>query len=508
MRLLEAKGINIAFSGTQVLHDINFSLDAGEINCLCGENGAGKSTLVKVLSGIYAHYSGEILIDGKAVQIKTPTDAVRHGIYAVQQHRDLAPTLNAVENIFLCNEKFHDRRSRRIDFSAMRRAAEGFIDKFGVKINLDVPVRDLKVSEQGIIAICKALARESRILLIDEASAPLDDSERLALYDSLQKLAAEGCGIVYITHHLDEVFRIGTKVTVLRDGFNADVFTMEALDHQKLIASMTGNVALYRREIDKIAPLPSEIALEVEHLSAEGLQDISFYVRKGEVLGIAGLEGSGKKLIAHCCFGLKSHQGGTIRKNGNYISPKTPIEAIRHNIGLVPDHRKETGLVLCKNVMENLIIVRINKTKMRFVGKRWSEKLARQYVDALRIRSSGLSQLVEYLSGGNQQKVLVAKWLGAEVDVLFLLEPTEGIDVGARADLYAIFHKIAAEGKSIVIITSDIDELMEMSHRIITMGEGRIINEYPIQEADKKQILTDILLAGKGVSPGREVAHA
>ncbi len=497
MKLLEAKGINISFSGTQILHDVDFQVNAGEINCLCGENGAGKSTLVKILSGINAHYTGDVFVEGKLVNLNTPMDAVRHGIYAVQQHRDLAPTLNAIENIFLCNEKYLRNSRQRFDFASMRDEAKKHIARFGVKINLDVPVRDLKVSEQGIIAICKALAHQSKILLIDEASAPLDDVERTVLYEALQQLALEGCGIVYITHHLDEVFRIGTSVTVLRDGYNADRFLIKDLDQTKLISSMTGNVKLYSRKERVETSAIGDIALEVEHLSAHGLEDVNFHVRKGEVLGIAGLEGSGKKLLAHCCFGFMRYYEGVIRKDGRVIKPRSPIQAIQNNIGLVPDNRKEAGLVLCRNLPENIIITNINKYKKIFINMRWAVRLTHKYVKDLRIKCSSISQLLEYLSGGNQQKVLVAKWLNAEVDVLFMIEPTEGIDVGARADLYAIFHKIVAEGKSIIIATSDIDELMEMSDRILTMGEGRIINEYPIDKASKQQILTDILLVSQ-----------
>ncbi len=497
MKLLEARGVNISFSGTQILHDVDFSIDAGEINCLCGENGAGKSTLVKVLSGINTHYTGEVLVEGKPVRITSPAEAVRCGIYAVQQHRDLAPTLNAVENIFLCNEKYKSNSRQRFDFAAMKAEAKEYIGKFGVEINLDVPVRDLKVSEQGIIAICKALARKSRILLIDEASAPLDDKERVALYEALQRLAAEGCGIVYITHHLDEVFRIGTSITVLRDGYNADWFRVEDATQKQLIASMTGNENLFSGQRGGKNAKLGETALEVEHLSAPGLYDVSFSVRKGEVLGIAGLEGSGKKMLAQCCFGFMRYHQGTIRKNGKPVTLRSPIHAIQHNIGLVPDNRKEAGLVLCKDLQDNVIITNINKYKKHFVSMRQAEKLTRGYINDMRIKCSGCTQFVEYLSGGNQQKVLVAKWMNAEVDVLFMIEPTEGIDVGARADLYDIFRRYAAEGNAIVIATSDIDELMEMSDRIITMGQGRIINEYPIEKADKQQILTDILLAAE-----------
>ena len=246
--LLEAKNIDISFSGIQVLFDVNYQLNAGEIDCLLGENGAGKTTLIKIFTGINSEYTGQLYIDGEPIEIRSPRDAIKNGIYAVQQHRDLAPSLDAVENMFLGNEIFIGDSKQKLDFKKMRELAKEYIARFGVDINLEVPVRTLKLSEQGVIAICKALVAESRILIIDEASAPLDDSERIVLYDSLQRLAKEGKGIVYITHHLDEVFRIGDTITVLRDGKNAAKFKTSEVDKMKLVESMTGNVELYSRE--------------------------------------------------------------------------------------------------------------------------------------------------------------------------------------------------------------------------------------------------------------------
>ncbi|NLA80727.1 MAG: sugar ABC transporter ATP-binding protein, partial [Chloroflexi bacterium] len=279
----------------------------------------------------------------------------------------------------------------------------------------------------------------------------------------------------------------------LRDGYNADTFQINELTQQKLIASMTGNVQLYSRQGANRA-LPDQYVLEIKNLSAEGLEDINLRVRKGEVLGIAGLEGSGKKLLAYCCFGLMKYKSGLIKKNGAPVVLHSPIQAIRHNIGLVPDDRKEMGLALSKNVTENTIVTRINKNRMTLISNRWANRETSNYVRSLGIKCTSIAQLVEYLSGGNQQKVLVAKWLLAQMDILFLIEPTEGIDVGARADLYGIFRKLSEEGKTLVIATSDIDELLEMSDRIITMGIGRNLNEDRVENADKKRILADILM--------------
>ena len=497
MSLLEAKNLCISFSGTKILHDVNFEINEHEINCLCGENGAGKSTLVKILSGVHPHYTGQIFMNGEEVSIRSPHDASSLGIYAIHQHRDLAPDLNAVENMFLCNETYIGKGKQRFDFEKMRERAKELISKFEVEINLDIPVQDLSVSEQGIVAICKALASDSKLLLIDEASAPLDDAERLTLYKTLRLLVEEGKGIVYITHHLDEVFRIGDSVTVLRDGYNVAKYAIADLDKSKLIASMTGDAKVYSREKMCAGDWIGDKVLEVRNLSSEGLYDINLYARKGEILGIAGLEGSGKKTLALNCFGFKKYSKGEILKSDKVLNLKNPLDAIKNNIGLVPDNRKETGLVLCRNISDNIIIASINKLKQRIVLNSWKTNIAKDFIRQLRIKCTSPSQLVEYLSGGNQQKVLVSKWIHAGVDVLFMIEPTEGIDVGARADLYGRIREIVKEGKTVIIITSDIDELLELSDRIITMAEGKIVNEYPIEVAEKQTILTDILLKHK-----------
>ncbi len=493
MALLEVKNLSISFSGIEILHDIDFSIEAGEINCLCGENGAGKSTLVKVLSGIYSDYTGEIYFQGEKISLLMPTDSVKKGIFAVQQHRDLAPSLNAIENMFLSNEIYVGKSKQRLDFKKMRALAKEYINKFNIDINLDMPVKDLKVSEQGVIAICKALVRDCKLLLIDEASAPLDDEERRALYASLQNLAKEGTAIVYITHHLDEIFRIGNTVTVLRDGRNAGKFLVSEIDKPKLIAAMTGDVKLYSRSLEQSKVLSDENVLEVRNLTVKGLNNVSLTVKRGEILGIAGLEGSGKNLIALSCFAYHKIQDGEIILKNKKVHLKSPIDAIRNNIGMVPDNRKEAGLVLSKDISDNIIITYLNKYNQQLISTAETTKIARNYINKVRIKCVGPSQLVEYLSGGNQQKVLVSKWLQSNVDVLFMNEPTEGIDVAARADLYQIFRELAQEGKAIIITTSDIDELLELSDRIITMASGEIVNEYSIEQADKQVILADIL---------------
>ncbi len=510
MELLRTRDINIGFFGVQVLFDVNFELQAGEIHCLCGENGAGKSTLVKILTGIYSHYTGEVSLAGRVVRVASARVAREHGIFAVQQHRDLVPTLNAVENIFLGAELTHPPggrpagrpagRRQRLDFPAMREQARRLSAGFEVELNLDRPVSQLRLSEQGIVAICKALAADSKILLIDEASAPLDNTERQTLYRILEQLAAEGKGIVYISHHLDEIFRIGRRVTVLRNGQVVTTVGVKDIDYDGLIAAMTGQKKLYQRAQRAAAPRAGAL-LELRRVSNDRLHEVSLGLGRGEILGVAGLEGSAKDEIARVIYGLAAFREGEMLWDGKPFRPADSLEAIRGGVGLVPTDRKNSGLVTCRSVAENIVLSAINKAGRFQVAPAWVRRVAQANIRRLGIRASGVGQLVEYLSGGNQQKVLLSKWLEADADLLLLVEPTEGIDVGTRAELYAIFRQLAAAGKSLLVFTSDIDELLALSDRILTMVEGRIVGEYDAARADKTAILNDILVkAGRGTA--------
>ena len=505
MDLLELKGIDISFSGIQILFNVDFHLQSTEIHCICGENGAGKSTLVKILTGIYSHYTGEIKVCSKPVVIQNPRIARQLGIYAVQQHRDLVPTLNAVENIFMGNEIFKKGRGKQLlDFAKMRERSEQLVSKFGISIDLDVAVGSLKVSEQCIIAICKALAAESRILIIDEASAPLDNAERQILYTTLRMLRDEGKGIIYITHHLEEVFNIGDRITVLRNGENVITARTSELNKESLIHAMTGDAKIYDRRFTSMSNKNSETpVITFDSVSSKFLKEINFRVFKGEIVGFAGLEGSHKHEIARTALGLEKYSKGSIVYNGKAINIRHPIDAIRAGIGLVPTDRKNAGLITCRSVAENIILSSMNRFKMNILNSKWIREAVTKNIRSLGIKTSGMGQLVEYLSGGNQQKVLISKWLEAKVDLLFLIEPTEGIDVGARSDLYKIFRELSSRGKTLIIFTSDIDELMVLSDRIYAMVNGRIIREFDdVNKADKQTILTAILTKYKSEEAG------
>ncbi len=500
MALLQTRDINIGFFGVQVLFDVDFDLAAGEIHCLCGENGAGKSTLVKILTGIYTHYSGEVLIEGRVVRIASARIARASGIFAVQQHRDLVPTLSAVENIFMGNEIRKEGRGQQLDFPAMREAARKLAGRFEVDLDLECPVSKLRVSEQGIVAICKALASQSKVLLIDEASAPLDNTERQTLYRILQQLRDDGKAILYISHHLDEVFHIGQRVTVLRNGRVVCTVAVKDIDYDGLIGAMTGSKRLYQRAAKAAAfDAGQRPLLEFRGVGSPHLQGVSFSLNRGEILGFAGLEGSHKDEIARVIYGLSDYTRGEVLFDGQPFRPAEPLRAIRSGVGLVPTDRKNAGLVTCRSVAENVILAAINKAGRALVAPSWIRRVAQANVRRLGIKTSGVAQLAEYLSGGNQQKVLLSKWLEADADLLLLLEPTEGIDVGTRAELYEIFRGLAGQGKSLLLFTSDIDELLVLCDRILTLSEGRVVREYSAEAAGKNEILSDILKKQEGV---------
>jgi ABC-type sugar transport system ATPase subunit len=496
--LLDMKKICKSFFGVQVLFDVDIQLKAGEIHCLVGENGAGKSTLIKVLCGLYKDYTGEVIVDGKPVLMTTAQKSREAGIFAVQQHRDLVPTLNAVENVFLGN--YILKKNGSIDIKAMHNKTEEYLRIFGISIDLDVPVSQLKVSEQEIIAICKATASDGKIFLIDEASAPLDNYERTILYDLLRKLRDEGKGIIYISHHLEEIFAIGDRVTVLRNG--AHVCTQNTADtnRDELIYAMTGNKKLYCRSSHKLAaPGDEEVPVfQFESVCNKDVKNITFSIYKGEVIGFAGLEGSGKQQVADLMFGLSRPQSGSIKYKGKSANFSYPLKAIRNDIGYVPTERKVQGLVSCRSVAENMMLAMVNKRKRPFVGQGWVNRMTLQSVRDLSIKIASTSQLVEYLSGGNQQKVLLAKWMQTNMDVLLCVEPTEGVDVGARADIYRLLREMSSEGKTIIIFSSDIDELLTLCDRIFTMSQGWLTSEFEAECTEKIEVLTSILKKQEG----------
>lgn len=488
--LLEAKNVSKSFPGVKALDKINFELKTGELHCLVGENGAGKTTFVKILSGAYPDYDGEIYLKGNKVEILNPLQAFKYGIAAVQQHRDLVPTMTGVENIFLGVEKI---KGGFINLDEEYNKAKAITDRFDKNINLSIPVRFLTVAEQEIIAIAKALLRRPIILILDEATAPLDRNERKVLFEVLNEIKKEGeIGIIFISHHIEELFEIGDRVTVFKDGRLVGTRNIEDLTVNDVIRMMIGREK--REKYSKTKMKIGEEILRLENISVlTSLYDVNINVRRGEVVGIAGRIGSNKEKIAEVIFGLLEISSGEIHFKGKKLLVDTPSRAIKNGIGLLPIDRREEGLVISRGVMENIVLTWINKLEKLFSSMGTLRSKSREFVEKLEIKATSINQRVEYLSGGNQQKVVLAKWLAADADLLVLLEPTEGIDVKTRWEIYQILEDLAESGKGILVISSDLDELLTICDRIIVMRDGRVIEIVEGERMEKEYIFEKIV---------------
>ena len=472
--LLKADKITKEFPGVKALDSIDFELRKGELHCLVGENGAGKTTFIKVLYGAYPDYEGQIVLDGEDVRITHPLQAQELGIAAIQQHRDLVPTLSGSENIFLGMER---TKGIFVDEKAQYERAREVVDRFDKTIDLNIPVQYLKVAEQEIIAIAKALVRKHQILILDEATAPLDRNERQILFDVLKEMKREDdVGIIFISHHIGELFEIGDRVTVFKDGMLVATEDIEKVDVNEVIRLMIGEEERKRYQKQKVER--GEKLLNIANLTVPGLiKGVSLNVRRGEIVGVAGRLGANKSIVAEVIFGLREKSQGEIIFNGGLLDVKHPRDAIRKGIGLLPIDRRDEGLILCRNVSENVILAWLNKVKKAFLSILFLNIKTKEYVDKLAIKTTSLSQRVEYLSGGNQQKVVMSKWLNANSDLLILLEPTEGIDVQTRWDIYSILEELARSGKGILLISSDLEEIVAVSDRVYVMREGEIVDE-------------------------------
>ena len=485
--LLEMRGIAKSFPGVKALRGVSLSLRPGEVLALLGENGAGKSTLMKVLGGAHRADEGEILIDGRATAFHSPHDSRRAGIAVIYQEFNLIPGLTACENIFLGQEKtragFIAQRDER------RRAAELF-QRLGVEIDLDAPCRRLTTAQQQLVEIAKALAFEARVIVMDEPSAALTAHEVERLFDIIRDLKKHGIGVIYISHRLDEIFTIADRVTFLRDGANVGQRPIDQLTRNGMIEMMVG------RELkDEFPKRTAEIGaprLEVRGLRAgRAVRDVSFAVRRGEIVALTGLVGAGRTETVRLIFGADAREAGEIRLDGNTLAIRNPREAIAAGIGLLTEDRKLQGLVLGHSVRENFGLPNLDRLSSRGfvqIGRERGE--FGRYVDTLKIKVPHQEQRAGNLSGGNQQKVVLAKWLARNCDVLIFDEPTRGIDVGAKYEIYLLMNELAAQGKAIVMISSELPEVLGMADRILVMHEGRVTGELAdARRATQEQIM-------------------
>ena len=485
--VLEMLNIRKAFPGVVALDDVSFDLVRGEVHVMLGENGAGKSTLMKILSGAYQKTTGRILIEGNEVDIGNPRDARQLGISTIYQELNLIPHLSAAENIFLGREPA--RAAGFIDRAAIHRAAAGILNELGVAFDPRTRVSQLGIAQQQMVEIAKALSLEARILIMDEPTSALTEREIAELFTRIRTLRAAGVSIVYISHRLEELFEIGDRVTVLRDGKHVGTHSIQDISRQGLIRLMVNRDLT--SQFPKVSAERGEEALRVENLNRNGaLHDISFSLRRGEVLGVAGLLGSGRTELARAIFGVDKIDSGRIFIKGELRSIGRPRDAINLGVGFLTEDRKTQGLVQLLSVRENICLPSVDRFSSHgFVSAGEETRAASRYVADLRIKTSSVDQRVLFLSGGTQQKVVLSKWLCCEAEVFIFDEPTRGIDVGSKAEIYQLMNELTASGVAIIMISSELPEILGMSDRILVMHRGRIAGEFSAEEATQEKIL-------------------
>ncbi len=509
--LLEMKNIVKLFPGVRALDNVNLKVEEGEVHALVGENGAGKSTLMNVLSGIYPYgsYEGDILYNGEVCQFKTIKDSEAKGIVIIHQELALVPYLSIGENMFLGNERGN---KARIDWDETYHRADELLRQVGLTESSHTLIKDIGVGKQQLVEIAKALAKNVKLLILDEPTASLNESDSQKLLDLMLEFKKQGMTSIIISHKLNEISYVADKITVIRDGSTIETLTkgVDDFSEARIIKGMVGRDLSDR--FPKRTPHIGEVAMEVKdwtvyHPIYEGrkvVDNVNFNVRKGEVVGISGLMGAGRTELAMSIFGRSygSHITGTLTIGGKEVHLKTVKEAINAKLAYVTEDRKGNGLVLTNPIRVNTTLAKLDKVSNHGVIDRDKEvQVAEDYRSKLRTKCPSVEQNVGNLSGGNQQKVLLAKWMFADPDILILDEPTRGIDVGAKYEIYTIINQLVAEGKSVVMISSELPEVLGMSDRVYVMNEGRMVGEFPIEEATSEAIMARILqTSGKGVS--------
>jgi ribose transport system ATP-binding protein len=485
--VLSMHHIRKTFPGVVALDDVDFELRRGEVHILLGENGAGKSTLMKILSGAYQKTAGRITLDGAEVEIRNPRHAQGLGIGTIYQEFNLIPHLSVGENIFLGREP--SRLPGLIDRRAIFHEAAHVLSGLGLDLDPRRLVKGLRVAEQQMVEVAKALSLDARVLIMDEPTAALTEHEIRELFAAIRGLKSKGVSIVYISHRMEELFEIGDRVTVLRDGRSVGTYDVGATSKFELIRLMVN------RDLTELFPKEraergAEV-LRVEGLTTRGgLRDVSFSLHRGEVLGIAGLLGAGRTELARAIFGLDKLTSGVVSIKGEVRRIGSPRAAINSGIGFLTEDRKSQGLVLPLSVKENLCLPSVDKfTAWGIVDAGRERRAAERYVRELRIRTPGLDQKVVYLSGGNQQKVVLSKWLCSEAEVFIFDEPTRGVDVGAKAEIYQLMNRLTAAGVAIIMISSELPEVLGMSDRILVMRAGTVACEFSAEEATQERIL-------------------
>lgn len=484
--VLSVRGLDKSFPGVQALDSIDFELKAGEIHCLVGENGAGKSTFIEILSGKYRPDNGTIHLDDKEIHSLTPPQAIEYGIQTTHQEDHLALGVSAAENILMGH--LPGSRLGLFNQKGCIHEAQKLIDSLSLNLDVSKPADQLTPVEQRIVCIARAFSRHTRVLILDEPTAALGADETAVLLNMIKEIRDKGIAIIYITHYINEVFEIADRITIFKDGQKIATHYREETDKEHVISEMVGRKLgfIYSRPDHSVG----KTVLDVRGLSQEGVfSDVSFDLKEGEIFGIGGLIGSGRTELMRTIFGLDHRDGGTVLYNGSELDPSNPKQAIVAGFGFLTEDRKKSGLIMGRPVKENINIVNLGITRPVFLNLPAEEKRVLEIVEKLRIVTPTIEQLVMNLSGGNQQKVVLSKWLLSGSSVLIFDEPTIGVDVGAKAEIYALMHELTQSGKSIIMISSDVIELLTLSDRIGIMRRGKMVKILDHEEMSEETIL-------------------
>ncbi|SIR26629.1 sugar ABC transporter ATP-binding protein [Halanaerobium kushneri] len=487
--LIQMNNIEKSFPGVKALDKCKFNLKKGEVHALVGENGAGKSTLMKVLTGVYKEDAGEIFHKNQKVEINSPKKAQDLGISIIYQELNLMPHLTVAENVFIGREE--KKNKLFIDKKKLNKKTKDFLDMLNINLDPQAKVKDLTVAKQQMVEIIKALSYQSEVLIMDEPTASLTDSEIEDLFRIVRRLRNEGVGIIYISHRLEELKQITDRITVMRNGKYIDTVATKEAEIDNIINMMVGR-EVYETSSNKNSKNENEVILEVKNLTRKGaFKDISFNLKKGEILGMSGLVGAGRTEVARAIFGADEIDAGEIYIHGKKVNIDSPSKSVEVGIGYLSEDRKRYGLALGRDVATNIVLANMNEymNKFGFMKENKIEKFAQNQVQQLNIKTPNLKQDVKNLSGGNQQKVVIGKWLDKDSEILIFDEPTRGIDVGAKNEIYKLLNNLVEEGKSIIMISSELPEILRMSHRVLVMCEGRLTGELGIEEATKEKIM-------------------
>ncbi|MFD1484233.1 sugar ABC transporter ATP-binding protein [Lacticaseibacillus baoqingensis] len=487
--ILEMNGIDKSFGPVKVLSNVSFDLRRGEVHALMGENGAGKSTLMKILTGIFSKDAGKIIYEGNEVEYTNPKDAMDAGIVIVHQELNMINHLTVAQNVFIGRESMNGILT---DDHDLNHKAQELFDRLNMDINPKVKVGSLTVGKMQMVEIAKAISMNAKIVVFDEPSAALTETEIQELFKIIRDLKQQNIGIVYISHRMDEIKQITDRVTVMRDG--ATVGTIDTVDttKAKIIKMMVGREVSETPKTESTVPTDAETVLQVVNMNAgKRVIDLSFELKKGEILGFSGLMGAGRTEMARIIFGADTADSGEIYVHGQQVHIRKPVDAVKHGIGYLSEDRKQFGVIVGMSVADNVVLTDLNRyTNGPLINDHKINAAVEQHVKELRIKTPSVKQLLGNLSGGNQQKVVIAKWLEQASDILIFDEPTRGIDVGAKSEIYDLMNNLVDMGKSIIMISSEMTEILRMSDRIIVMSEGRKTAELDIADASQENIMT------------------